>query len=162
MALCWLLYSYCSEFAWLFQWGSGLMLVCNVSHLENQQFEHFKPCPIHGTTFKWVYIKFTGFAKSVILLEDNSTYRNNFVHIQATGSSHNASEFANNANDVCHTNGDLHAANIGDLHAANIGNHPGSDNNGDHASIMWWLCLVAKHGCGGGFFFCSVVLLHTN
>jgi len=22
------------------------MLVCNVSHLENQQFEYFKPCPI--------------------------------------------------------------------------------------------------------------------
>jgi hypothetical protein len=26
---------------------------------------------------------------------------------------------------------------------------------------MWWWCLVAKHGCGGGFF-CSVVLLHIN
>ena len=22
------------------------MLVCNISHLENQQFEYFKPCPI--------------------------------------------------------------------------------------------------------------------
>jgi hypothetical protein len=46
VASCWLLYSYCSEFAWLLQWGSGLMLVCNVSHLKNQQFEHSKPCPI--------------------------------------------------------------------------------------------------------------------
>ncbi|CAD6265412.1 unnamed protein product [Miscanthus lutarioriparius] len=46
----------------------------------------------------------------------------------ATGSSHAASESANNANDVGHTNGDLHAA--------NIDNNQGSDNNGDHASIM--------------------------
>ena len=48
--------------------------------------------------------------------------------MQATGSStHDALESTNNANDVGHTNGDLHAA--------NIGNHPGSDNNGDHASM---------------------------
>ena len=104
------------------------MLVCNVSQLENQQFEYFKPCLIHGTTFKWLHIKFRGFAKSVILLEDNSTYCCNFVHIQATGCSHAASESANNANDVGHTNGDLHAA--------NVGNNQGSDNNGDHALIM--------------------------
>ena len=83
----------------------------------------------------------------------HSTYYN-FVHIQATRSSHAVSDSANNGNDVGHTNGDLHAANVDNNH--------GSDNNGDHASIMWWLCLVAKHGCDGGFFFCRVVLLHIN
>ncbi|XP_066320584.1 uncharacterized protein [Miscanthus floridulus] len=48
--------------------------------------------------------------------------------VLATGSSHTASESTNNANDVGHINGDLHAA--------NVGNNQGSDNNGDHASIM--------------------------
>jgi hypothetical protein len=52
----------------------------------------------------------------------------NFVHIQATSSSHAALESANNANDVGHTNGDLHAA--------NVPNNQGSDNNRDQAS-MW-------------------------
>jgi hypothetical protein len=47
--------------------------------------------------------------------------------MQATGSSHAASESANNANDVGHTNGDLHTA--------NVGNNQGFDNNEDQASM---------------------------
>jgi hypothetical protein len=38
-----------------------------------------------------------------------------------------ASESTNNANDVCHTDGDLHAA--------NVGNNQGSDNNENDASM---------------------------
>ena len=48
--------------------------------------------------------------------------------MQATGSStHDALESTNNANDVGHTNGDLHAT--------NVGNNQGFDNNGDQASM---------------------------
>jgi len=82
---------------------------------------------LSNSTYCCNLVQFRGFAKSVILLGDNSTYCN-FVHIQATGSSHAASESANNGSDVGHTNGDLHAA--------NVDNNQVSDNNGDHASIM--------------------------
>ncbi|XP_066341735.1 uncharacterized protein [Miscanthus floridulus] len=62
--------------------------------------------------------------------KDNALQQNKVLVglVLATGSSHAASESANNANDVGHTNGDLHAA--------NVDNNQGSDNNGDHASIM--------------------------
>ncbi|XP_066341304.1 uncharacterized protein [Miscanthus floridulus] len=62
--------------------------------------------------------------------KDNALQQNKVLVglVLATGSSHAASESANNANDVGHTNGDLHAA--------NVDNNQGSDNNGDHVSIM--------------------------
>ncbi|XP_066379628.1 uncharacterized protein [Miscanthus floridulus] len=62
--------------------------------------------------------------------KDNALQQNKVLVglVLATGSSHAASESANNTNDVGHTNGDLHVA--------NVDNKQGSDNNGDHASIM--------------------------
>ncbi|CAD6221381.1 unnamed protein product [Miscanthus lutarioriparius] len=58
--------------------------------------------------------------------KDNALQQNKvLVRLVLARSSHAASESANNGNDVGHTNGDLHAA--------NVDNNQGSDNNNDHA-----------------------------
>ena len=101
------------------------MLVCNISHLENQQFEYFKPCPIPLTV---VTLSNLEALLKVLYCWETIPLTITLFTFRQLGLLMLPQKSANNGNDVGHTNGDLHAA--------NVDNNQGSDNNGDHASII--------------------------